>query len=426
VLRTTLVVSSMRGGGAERVVSRLANYWAEKGWPTTVLTVAQGAEPPSYSLHPRVTYQDMGFRKQARHPIPSADVLHALKKTFERASAPERRTLLANLHLIVALKQAVQRTRPDLVISFIDVTNVRVLLAVQALGVPVIVSERSDPRRTALGDGMRRLRRRLYPRAAWLVAQTDEMASYFAHDMGQRVRVIPNPVVRPSSTAACVGTVKEQDAAHLLVGMGRLADEKGFTLLVRAFAQLAAKHPSWSLEIWGIGPLKAVLQQLAHRLGLDGRVKLPGFTSRPADVFARADLFALSSISEGFPNVLCEAMASGLPVVSFDCSSGVRQIIRSGVDGAIVDTISIGSLAAALDRLMSSREDRARLSARAVEVTSRFGIEKVMAQWESLAYASVGRQPAAREQAPRGLAVPSTGGVTPQPAAIDTHPRAVT
>jgi GalNAc-alpha-(1->4)-GalNAc-alpha-(1->3)-diNAcBac-PP-undecaprenol alpha-1,4-N-acetyl-D-galactosaminyltransferase len=407
VLRMTLVVASLRGGGAERVLSRMANYWAGKGWPITVLTLYHGPASPSYALDPRVRHHDMRFSKQARHPLPDAGALRALKATFDCCSVPERRTLLFDLHLIVALRHAIQRARPDVVISFIDSTNVRVLLAVEALGVPVVVSERSDPHSNVLGEGMRRLRKRLYPRAAYLVTQTDEMAAFFAREMGARGRVIHNPVVRPSMVPARIGDATSPDAAHLLLAMGRLVDEKGFPLLIRAFAQLAAKHPSWSLEIWGIGPLRPALERLARNLGLNGRVRLPGFTLHPADVLARGDLFALSSISEGFPNALCEAMAAGLPVVSFNCSSGIRQIIRDGIDGVIVETANVASLAASLDRLMSSEDERARLGARAVEVADRFAIDKAMAQWEALAYAC------ARRPLPRAGGGPDCVGTPP-------------
>ena len=120
MLSVTLVVASMRGGGAERVLSRMANYWARKGWPVSLLTLYHGPESPSYALHTRVSHHDLRFSKQARHPIPNAGALRALKATFDRCSAPERRTLLLDLDLIVALRHAIQRARPDVVISFID------------------------------------------------------------------------------------------------------------------------------------------------------------------------------------------------------------------------------------------------------------------------------------------------------------------
>jgi glycosyltransferase involved in cell wall biosynthesis len=127
-------------------------------------------------------------------------------------------------------------------------------------------------------------------------------------------------------------------------------------------------------------------------------------------VLARGDLFALPSLSEGFPNVLCEAMASGLAVVSFNCSSAIQQIIRDGIDGVIVETANVGSLAAALDRLMSSEDERARLSARAIEVADRFAIDKTMTQWEELVYASLRRVPAAAETSVLGVGRPIRHG----------------
>ncbi|HKP12627.1 MAG TPA: glycosyltransferase, partial [Blastocatellia bacterium] len=203
-----------------------------------------------------------------------------------------------------------------------------------------------------------------------------------------RRRVIPNPVLQPALPNHDNGA-RDPKAGHILIGMGRLVEDKGFPLLLSAFSKVACNHPSWSLQIWGEGPQRQILEQLTRDWDLGGRVWLPGFTRRPFEALRRADLFALSSIIEGFPNALCEAMACGLPVVSFDCSSGIREIVRDGVDGMLVRAADPTALAASLDRLMADEGERRRLADRAVEVTERFGLDKTMARWEQLLLDSV-------------------------------------
>jgi GalNAc-alpha-(1->4)-GalNAc-alpha-(1->3)-diNAcBac-PP-undecaprenol alpha-1,4-N-acetyl-D-galactosaminyltransferase len=380
-MRITLIISTLTGGGAERVATTMANYWAAKGWEVTILTTDFGSESPCYGLHPSVSHVDLSSPRFRVHPEES-QASARLDDLMHDCSRPERAVLIPEAAHILRMRRAIVSTSPEAAISYIDRTNICVLVAIRGLGVPVIVSEQCDPNNSSLGAGWELLRRRLYPEARYVAVLTDESLGYFSSLAHMRGRIIPNALT--PAVFAHSDEVPQQRHGKTLMAMGRLAHEKGFDLLLSAFAVVATKHRDWTLEILGEGPIRAYLLSCIQKHGLEERVLMSGFTRRPFDALRRADLFALSSLDEGFPNVLLEAMACGLPVVSFDCPSGPRHIIRNGVDGVLVPPRDAKAMAAALDHLMGDEAERKRLASKAREVVERFGVAKVMSMWEEL------------------------------------------
>ena len=360
-MRITLVISTGGAGGAERAISTMANYWAARDREVTILTLSSEAGD-WYELHPRVKRVGLNLLS---------------------ASAHLGEALRNNLRRVRSLRRELRRARPDVVISFVDKTNVLTLLASVGLRVPVIVSERTDPRQHGIGFAWNGLRRWLYPRADAVVMQSRGLHAWACGFVrSNSVYVIPNsvkPVLNGTEYPS-----NQQGSGHTVIAMGRLSKEKRFDLLLRAFCQCARRHDDWSLIILGEGEERGSLEALIGELDLKDRVSLPGRVRDPTRILQGADLFVLSSRFEGFPNALLEAMACGLAVISTDCGSGPREIIRDGLDGLLVPANDLDALASSMDRLMIDHEERQRLGARAEEVIERFSIEKIMTMWDDL------------------------------------------
>jgi glycosyltransferase involved in cell wall biosynthesis len=367
-MKLVLVIPAITAGGAERVMSILANHWAARDRDIALLTFDDGAEPPFFALDPRIRHRTLSLLGDSANPVMG---------------------LLNNLRRLRVLRRAIRRERPDAVVSFLDTTNVLTLLASLGLSVPVIVAEHIEPSQYRVKLAWAMLRRWLYPVAGRVVLLTERAREFFPASLGPKIVVIPNPVV---PVAAPGGAGIPLPEGHKAVAMGRLVEQKGFDYLLEAFARLADRHPQWSLLILGEGPLRGELESLRDRLGLAGRALLPGRVECPEAVLAESDLFVLSSRFEGFPMALCEAMACGLPVVAFDCPTGPREIIREGYDGVLVPPADPERLAEAMDRLMADPDERRRLAEKAPQVIDRFGLERVMGLWEEALLAAIAKR----------------------------------
>jgi glycosyltransferase involved in cell wall biosynthesis len=354
--RIALVITGLGAGGAERVLVGMANHWAAKGIGVTLISFEPPGTPSYYPLDPGVELRQLDLKAQAGAPW---------------------RTAWQSMVRVLALRRAFRACRPDVAIAFLAKVNIITVVATRGLGLPVILSERNNPERQGFSPVWVWLRHRLYALADGFVTPSRGVLECFPDPLRARGRVISNPVDLPPSPPARAGS-------RTLVAVGRLVEQKGFDLLLEAFASIAPGRPDWRLVIWGEGPERGRLEALRDRLGLGDRVALPGLTARPGQWTEDAALFVLSSRYESFGNVITEAMASGLPVVAFDCPFGPGEIVRDGVEGVLVPPEDVAALAAALAALLADPERRVRLGAAARAGVQRFERTRVMALWDDL------------------------------------------
>jgi glycosyltransferase involved in cell wall biosynthesis len=367
-MRIALVISALGAGGAERVIIGLANAWAARGWQVTLITFEPPGTCPYYEVDPRVDLCQLGVASVAR---------------------PMWRAVLQGARRVRALRQALRIAAPDVAISFLAKINVLTVLATRGLGLTVIVSERNNPDRQRFRATWRWLRARLYGVAYCVVTPSRGVLASFPEPIRARGRVIPNPVDLASPR-------RRTAATRRLVAVGRLVHQKGFDLLLRAFAKIAPEHPEWTLTIWGEGDERAALEALCVRLGVAGQVRMPGLTERPGQWVEDAEVFVLSSRYESFGNVITEAMVAGLPVVTFDCPFGPGDIIRDGEDGLLVPPEDVDALAASMAGLIADPELRRRLGEAGARNVRRFERETIVAQWDALLQEAVAAGPPVR------------------------------
>lgn len=355
-LSIVCLIHSLAGGGAERVMAGLTSRLAARGHLVTLVTFDDG-QSDRHAVAPNVARVYLNL---------TADALGWFGK-YRQVRRRHR-----------ALAAAVRRSNPDVVLSFCDRTNVDALMALRKNSVPVVVCERSEPARQSLGTFWNTLRRQNYRRAATVVALTDTAAE-FLRSFSTRVCVIPSGIDPPTILSDRSVAAEQKH----IIGAGRLEVEKGFDRLIEAFAIATDKSPKWKLTIYGDGSLRDSLERMAVELQIDQRVSFPGWTTPLQPRLAQATIFCLSSRYEGFPSVLLEAMAMGVPSISVDCESGPRQIIAHGLNGLLVEP-SVQGIAEALKRWIKTPDHRETLGQAGREVLARYSFDAMVDQYEEL------------------------------------------
>lgn len=362
--RIVFVINSMEGGGAERVLSILLDQIALQFQETDIHLVLLD-------------------NKVERYNIPE----HIQKITLECQGSM--------IKSILSLRQVLQTIEPDVVLSFLNRANCANIIAAHLLGYHCIISERVNTS-SHFGSGLRGwinkiIVRALYPLADQVLAVSKGVGNDLQLNFGvpqQRIAVIYNPydIERLATLAAQPPTVKV--AGDYIVSVGRLVPNKNFALLIRAYHQA---QPKEKLLILGEGPEFPALKQLIAELQLEEKVILTGFIENPYAVMSRARYAVFSSLAEGFPNAMAEAMALSLPVIASDCDSGPAEILHDVIHvgpnaafkadfGVLVPVNDLPAMVQAL-QWMSDDAVHGHYRVKSRERISNFGIERAVSQY---------------------------------------------
>ena len=350
-MKVVVVINSLTSGGAERVVSTLTREWA-KGHQ--VLTALFDASCPAYDYGGEVA--DLG--------------------------TPSLRSPVNKLHNVLLrsarLARILRRERPDRIVSFMESANFPTIVAAAVTGLldRLCVSVRCNP---ATIPGLHRLLIPVVYRLAERVVAPSTGVRNALQRMGlpaRKLSVIPNPLSKRTDAS----TSPRGDAPQRYVlGVGRLEPEKGFDRLLKAFSKI--DRPGIQLVILGDGIERAELLAISQELGITSQLHLPGVVADVDAWYRRADCFVLTSHYEGSPNVVVEAMANGCPVVSFDCAYGPAEIVEDGGSGILVPQDNIDGLSDAIQKVVSDRALRERLSKVGRQRAEAFSVDKIAPRW---------------------------------------------
>lgn len=377
VATLALFLPSLAGGGAERMMLNLTRGLVEAGVAVD-LVVGDSAGPYLDLVPPGCNLVDLGAGRVMA-------ALPGLVRYLKRMRPEVLLAAMDHANLIALWARALARTQTRVYIS------VRSNLSQEAAHAP-----------TRAGRWLPRLARIFYRQAQGVIAVSQGVADDIAGLMGAgRVRlvVIPNPVVTPDlavlASAAPDHPWLETDLVNtrhpVILAAGRLSPQKDFPTLIRAFAMLARER-NLRLLILGEGPERGALESLVQKLGLTGRVELPGFRVNPFAAMSRAQLFVLSSAWEGLPGVLIQAMACGTPVVSTDCPSGPREVLADGHFGPLVPVGNVSELAKAMGQTLDKPLTPNQLKGRAAN----YGLEPVTRRYLE----ALGLEPDERQREP--------------------------
>lgn len=363
-----------RIGGVERILVDKMNYLAEVyGYEVYLITAAQGNHPFSFPLSDKVKHIDINarFHVQYQYKFP--------KRLWMRWKL--------DYDFKHRLQEQIGLIDPEIVIGT-TYYKADVICKLKCRAKKVIESHCAKSY-TGQNDGIRRniflqwlhtfqlarYNRIVERKSDVIVALTKGDAAEWKKT--RNVFVIPNAVSQ-------IPEIKTTCEVHRVISVGRLTYQKGYDLLIETWNIIHKKHPDWKLDIFGNGPLREELQKQISQYELDNEIRIHPPTDHITEEFLHSSIYVMSSRFEGFGLVLIEAMACGLPCISFDCPYGPSDLIKNNKNGLLVKNSSIPHFSESINYLIDHKETRQEYGKKAKENAKRFLLKNVMPQWNNL------------------------------------------
>ncbi len=346
-------IGSLAKGGAERVITNLAEFYCQNGYK--VYMVTKMLEENEYSISQEITRI-------------IADI------TPDEETNSRAKNLYLRIH---KLRKIWKDIKPNAIVSFIGKNNLMSIASSRGMRIPVYVSVRSAPQRE-IGMGLSKyLTFFLFSMAKGIILQTTEAKNFFPSFLHKKIMILPNSV-----NPKFIKPLYQGEREPVIVSVGRLDDNKNQQILIEAFDILKDEFPDWRLEFYGDGENYNKLSEMIDAKNLTQRIKLMG--SRPdIDIqIQKASIFVLTSKVEGMPNALIEAMALGLAVISTDCPcGGPADLIQNKVNGILVPVDDLDALCSSLREVLSNESYRKELSVKAHNIIDTMNPDKVNQLW---------------------------------------------
>lgn len=351
ILKITFFISSLYGGGAERVTCNLASYLVQHGHDVEILTMSETKE--KYELDSKVRTQTL---------LPLNNRKSKIWNTLIR---------------FPRLWRYLYNTKNDAYVVMLPKVTIMLMMFKWMTKAKVIASERVAP--SAYSNTKKRFLKHYAPKMDGIVFQTEDAKVWYGDSVRKvKTTIIPN-AINPSFIRPQYQGVRNK----VISGAGRLTDQKNFSLLIKAFSLIANDFPEYNLIIYGEGGKRQALEELIEKLGLTHRVSLPGNINNIAETMEKHSLFVLSSDFEGMPNALMEAMALGVPCISTDCPcGGPRFLIQNGKNGFLVPVGDVEAMANTIKTVLLNPIEAKRIGEMGSTIKERLNPDTIYSTWE--------------------------------------------